>query len=75
MFGLSSASWPQNGQTDQSSSLTVISLLNGESKLRLDVPAGIEEFQIDASGLSKGLYGVLYYLNDEKINEKKVNVQ
>lgn len=64
-----------NNETPENSTIEINSVLDGTTKLTEKLNPGCSELIIDSNNLERGVYAVIYRINDEVIDSKKVTVQ
>lgn len=56
------------------STISVVSLLEGETKILYNIPENSTSVSINVSDISKGLYIVSYSVDSEIIDQKRINL-
>ena len=64
-----------NNDTPENSTVEIRSVLDGTAKITERINPGCNELIIDSSSLEKGVYAVVYRINDDVIDNKKVTIQ
>lgn len=64
-----------NGNAVDNTSISIISVLDGNTKIIESVPKGAYSISIDTTSLVKGIYGIVYTIEGVVIDQKKINIE